>query len=180
MIAAMMESGEVDPEVDELSGVAAGQAPDERHGDGHADCGRHEVLHGKACHLHEMALGGLTRIRLPVGVRHEADGGVPGQRRGHMGGGVVEVQRQLALDELEDEQEQDADGREGEHAAGVGAPGLLGLRIGADEAIDDALTARVLGGPVHAVHVVAQRHVYGDKRDDQRCEEQDPRGRSTH
>ena len=171
---------QVDPEVAELAGVAAGQPANERHRDGHADGGGDEVLHGKAGHLDEMSLGGLTRVRLPVGVRHEADRGVPRQRRGHLCGGIVEVQRQLALDELEDEEEQDADGREGQHAAGVGAPGLFRLGVGADEAVDHALTARVLSGRVDAIHVVAKRHVHGHERDDQRYEEQDSRCRSTH
>ena len=158
---------QVDPEVAEFAGVAAGQAAHEGHRDGHADGGGDEVLHGQAGHLHQVALGGLTRVRLPVGVRDEADGGVPRQRRGHRGAGIVEVQRQLALHQLEDEQEQDADGREGQHAAGVGAPGLLRLRVGADQPVDDALAARVLLGRVDAVHVVAERHVHGRQRDDQ-------------
>ena len=51
----------------------------------------------------------------------------------HLGGGVVEVQRQLALHQLEGEQDQEADRRERQHAAGVGAPALLGLGVGADE-----------------------------------------------
>ena len=135
---------QVDPEVAEVAGVAPGEPANEGHRDGHADRGGDEVLHGEAGHLHEMALGGLTRVGLPVGVRDEADGGVPGQRRRHRRGGVVEVQRQLALHQLEDEQEQDADRREGQHAARVGAPGLFRFRVGADQPVDDALAARVL------------------------------------
>ena len=133
---------QIDPEVAEVTGVATREAANERHRDGHADRGGDEVLHGEAGHLHQVALGRLAGVGLPVGVGHEADGGVPGQRRRHRGAGVVEVQRQLALHQLEDEQEQDADRREGEHAAGVGAPGLLGLRVGADQPVDDALTAQ--------------------------------------
>ena len=158
---------QVDPEVAELAGVPTREAANERDRHGHADRGRDEVLHGQAGHLHQMALGRFTRVGLPVGVRHEADGGVPGQRRRHRRGRVVEVQRQLALDQLEDEQEQDADRREGQHAAGVGAPGLFRFRVGSDQPVDDALTARVLFGAVDPVHVVAQRHVHGRQRDDE-------------
>ena len=171
---------QVHPEVAELAGAPAREAADERDRDGHADRGGDEVLHGQAGHLHQVALGRFTRVGLPVGVRHEADGGVPGQRRRHRRGGVVEVQRQLALHQLEDEQEQDADRREGQHAAGVGAPGLFRLRVGADQPVDDALGARVLFGAVDPVHVVAERHVHGRQRDDEQCEEEDPRGRGTH
>ena len=59
---------QVDPEVAELAGVAAGQAAHERHRDGHADRGGDEVLHRQAGHLHQVALGGLAGVGLPVGV----------------------------------------------------------------------------------------------------------------
>ena len=135
---------QVDPEVAQLTGAApretAHQGDRHRHADGRGD----EVLHRQTGHLHQVALGGLAGVGLPVGVGDEADGGVPGQRRGHRGAGVVEVQRQLALHQLEEEQEQDADRRERQHAAGVGAPGLLGFRVGADQPVDDALGARML------------------------------------
>ena len=173
-------TNQVHPEVAELAGVSAGQAPNERHGDGHADRGRDEVLYGQTRHLYQVALGRLTGVGLPVGVRYEADRGVPRESRCHRGAGVVEVQRQSALDELEDEQEQDADRREGEHAAGIGAPRLFGFRVGADHAIDDLFAARVLLAGVDPVHVVAERHVHGHQSDDHRCEEQDPRGCGTH
>ena len=176
----MRAAHEVDPEVAEFAGVAPCQTANERHRHGHADGGGDEVLHGQAGHLHQVALGRLTRIGLPVGVGHEADRGVPRQRRGHLGAGIVQVQRQLALHQLKDEQEQDADRREREHAACVGAPGLFRLRVGADQPVNDAFAAQVLLGRVDPVHVVAQRHMDGRECDDQRYEEQDPRCRGTH
>ncbi len=78
---------QVDPEVAEVAGAGAGESAHQRHGDGHADGGGDEVLHGESGHLDEVALGALTGVGLPVGVGDEADGGVPGQRRGHLGGG---------------------------------------------------------------------------------------------
>jgi hypothetical protein len=171
---------EVHPEVAEIAGAATGKASDQRHGDGHAHRCRNEVLHGEPCHLHQVTLGGFTRVGLPVGVRHEADGGVPRQPRRHLRSGIVQVKRELALDELEDEQDQNADCREGQHAAGIGAPGLFRLGVGADKAIDDALAARMFIGRINPVDVVAQRHMHCRERDDQRDEEHDPRCRSTH
>ena len=171
---------QVDPEVAQVAGAFAGESAHQRDRDRHADRGRHEVLDGQAGHLNQVALGRLTGVRLPVRVRDEADRGVPGQRRGHRCRGIVEVQRQLALDQLEDEQEQNADRREGQHAAGVGAPRLFGLRVGPDEPVDHPLDAGVLVGAVNPVHVVAEWHVHGGKRHDQEREEQNPRRRGTH
>ncbi len=123
---------QVHPEVAQLARVPACDAANERHRNGHAYRRRDEVLHGKAGHLYQVALGRFTRIGLPVGVCHEADSRVPCQRRRHRRGRVVEVQRQLALHQLEDEEQQNADRGEGEHAAGVSSPGLFGLRVGSD------------------------------------------------
>ena len=155
--------------------LRAGEAAHQRHRHGHADRGGDEVLHRQAGHLHQVALGGLAGVGLPVGVGDEADRGVPRQRRRHRRGGVVEVQRQLALHQLEDEQEQDADRRERQHAAGVGAPGLFGLRVGADQPVDRRVRPGCPCAGVDAVHVVAERHVHERQRDDQGCEEDDPR-----
>ncbi len=160
--------------------VATGQTAHEGHRHGHADGGGDEVLHGQAGHLHEVALGRLTRIGLPVGVGHETHGRVPGQRRGHLSARVVEVQRQRALHQLKDEQEQQADRREGQHAAGVGAPGLFGLRVGADQPVDEALTTQMPFGGIDPVHVVAQRHVDDREADDEGDEEEDPCSGGTH
>lgn len=90
------------------------------------------------------------------------------------------MQRQLALHQLQGEQEQDADRGEGQHAAGIGAPGLFGLRIGADQPVDDALDTRMLLGCVDAVHVVAERDVDGRHRGDEDGEKDDSRGGSGH
>ena len=128
--------------------LRAGEAADQRDRDRHADRGGDEVLHGQAGHLHQVAHRRLTGVRLPVGVGDEADRGVPRQRRRHRRRGIAEVQRQLALQPLEHVQEQDADRREREHAAGVDAPALLGCRVDPDQPVDHPLDARVLVGAV--------------------------------
>ena len=90
------------------------------------------------------------------------------------------MQRQPALHELEGEQEQDADRREGEHAAGVCPPGLLGLRVRADDPVDHPLGARVLGGRIYPVHVVAERYVDRGQRDGEGEGEQNAGGGGAH
>ena len=54
-----------------------GEAPHQRDRDRDADRRRDEVLHRQTGHLHQVAHRRLTRVRLPVGVRDEADRGVP-------------------------------------------------------------------------------------------------------
>ena len=67
-----------------------------------------------------------------------------------------------------------------EHAAGVCAPGLFGLRVGPDQPVDHTLDAGMLVGGVNPVHVVAEWHVHSGKRHDEKREEDDPRRCGTH
>ena len=63
---------EIDPEVADRRGAAADEAPDQRDGDGEADGGREEVLHGEPGHLGEVAHRQLAAVVLPVRVGDEA------------------------------------------------------------------------------------------------------------
>jgi hypothetical protein len=134
---------EVDPEIAQLVREATGKATHHCRSDRYADSGGHEVLNGQTRHLYEVTHRGLARVRLPVRVRHKTDRGVPrdvGRDRG-------ETQRepQLVLQSFEGVEKQDRHRRESKHAAGVDAPALLDGRIDADDPIDHALRARVLG-----------------------------------
>ena len=73
---------QVDPEVAQIAGAPAGEPAHQRDRHRHADGGRDEVLHRQPGHLHEMTVGGLTGVGLPVGIGDEADRGVPRQRQG--------------------------------------------------------------------------------------------------
>ncbi len=113
-MAPMMESGNrirmtprmrSDPKLPSSDVVAAGQCAHERHRHRHTHRRRDEVLHGQTGHLHQVALGRLPRIGPAVGVGDKAD-----QRWFHASAGssrcpVVEMQWQLALHQLENEQE---------------------------------------------------------------------------
>ena len=152
-IAAMIEIGsrmrsgsanQIHPEVADFVRPAARESANQGDRDGDSHCGGDEVLHGQPGHLHQVALGCLARVGLPVGVGDEADRGVPGQRRRHRGRRIVQVQRQLVLQQLEEEQEQDADRRECQHASRVGVPRLLSFGVGADDAVDGLLDPPVL------------------------------------
>ena len=76
---------------------------------------RDEVLHGQAGHLHEIGHRAFAAIVLPVGVGDEADGGVEGEfglDGGHAGG----IERQAALEPLQDIEHQEAGEVEEQHA----------------------------------------------------------------
>jgi hypothetical protein len=92
---------QVDPEVAQIAGAIAGEPAYQGDRHRHADGGRDEVLHRQAGHLHQMALRRFAGVGLPVGIGNEADRGVPRQRRGHFGGRIVQMQRQLVLHQLE-------------------------------------------------------------------------------
>ena len=66
---------------------------------------------------------------------------------------------QVGLQSLEGEQHQHADEREGDHRGGVHRPALVGARVDADGAVDQALDAQVALAGEHPGHVVAQRSV---------------------
>ena len=87
-----------------------------------------------------MPLRRLAGIGLPIGVGDKADRGVPGQVRRHRGGRIVQVQGQFALYQLQYEEEQQRDRREGQRAAGICAPVLFGCRVGTDGFVDQTLS----------------------------------------
>ena len=87
---------EVGPEVaDARVRARAGEPAHERDRDGHPDGGRDEVLHGQTGHLQQVARSRLAGVPLPVRVRDERDGGVPGARG--VQAGEAEVQGQVLL-----------------------------------------------------------------------------------
>ena len=103
-----------------------GEAADQGDGDGDADGGRDEVLHGEPDELHRVAERDVGGVRLPVRVGHERDRGVEGEvlaRRGQ-----AERVRQPLLQALQRVDEQDADGAESQHRAEVGGPALRARR----------------------------------------------------
>ena len=67
---------EIHPEVADGLGRAARESADERHQDGHAAGGGHEVLDGEREHLGEIAHGRLAAVPLPVGIGGKAHRGV--------------------------------------------------------------------------------------------------------
>ena len=80
-------------------GAGAGEAAHQRDGNGDPDGGGQEVLDGQPDHLDEVAHGGLTGVRLPVGVGHERDSGV--ERQPGRDGVEAEGERQQVLHPLE-------------------------------------------------------------------------------
>ena len=82
-------------------------------GDGRASRGGNEVLHRQSRHLAEVRHGAFTAVRLPVGVGHEAHGGVERQVLGHAGKALA-VQRQDALQPDDRVDEDEADRIEGQ------------------------------------------------------------------
>ena len=102
--------------------------------------GGQEVLHRQAAGLHEVAERGLAGVPLPVGVGHEADGGVP--RAVGRQGAEAERERQVLLQPAEGVEHEDADQREAEHREGVGAPVLVGVGVDAQHPVGRPLDAR--------------------------------------
>ena len=84
-------AGGIDPEIADGLRFAAGNAAHQGDGDGDADGGTEEVVIGEADHLREVAHGGFGRVGLPVGVRGEGGGGVPGEIRSHDSGQVLRI-----------------------------------------------------------------------------------------
>ena len=99
---------------------------------------RHEVLHRQPRHLGQMAHRRLAAVVLPVRVRDETDGGIEGQRRRHRAD-VGRIQRQLALQALEEEEADDGDGAEGQQRERVHRPRLLPPWIDPAQAVEQPL-----------------------------------------
>ena len=137
-----------------VTGSLASEATDQGHGNGHADRGRGEVLHGEPSHLDEMAHRRLAAVVLPVGVGDEADGGVEREERRHRLD-RRRVERQPALQALQGVQAEHRDQAEGDDGARVDGPRLLALRVDARRAVDEALERQedaVAGRRAAAVH----------------------------
>jgi len=156
---------EVDPEVADRALPAPREAAHERDGDRDADGGGDEVLHGEAGELHEVAHGRLGRVRLPVGVGDEGCRGVERQALRH--GREPERSGQEGLQALQRVDEEHAHEREGEHAAGVGLPGLFAARVDADETVDDPLCGGILLAREDAEHEVADGAVQQSEQQDE-------------
>ena len=176
---------QVDPEVADRAGPAAGQAADQ--GDGHADADdrRDEVLHREAGHLREVAHGRLAAVVLPVRVGHEADRGVPRQRYGDRAD-AGRVERQRALEPLDGEQQHDREEAEREQRQRVDVPALLTLLV--DRRTPGRSPARPGGTPgrprgltvaVDAGEVGAEQPGAGRDRGDQGQELEPVGGRSS-
>ncbi len=82
-------------------------------------------------HLHDVAHGGLAGVVLPVRVGGERDGGVPRQRGRDAGKAEREASGGPAVRSSPVHGEHGHDRGEREHAAQVGAPLLVGLRVDA-------------------------------------------------
>ena len=72
-------AGEIDPEIANAVHLLAGESAGDGDGDGDTGGGGSEILHRERGHLDEVAEGGFAAVGLPIGVGHEADGGVEGQ-----------------------------------------------------------------------------------------------------
>ena len=167
--------GDVHPEVAQLVGARPGEAPDHRDRHHQADRGGHELLHRQAGHLGQVAHGRLARVVLPVRIGYERGRGVPGRGRRHVGHALA--QQQEVLEPLEAVQEQHAHGREGQDAAHIGRPPLVGLGVDAHQPGDEALDAPVLVTGEYARDVVAEGHVARGESGDQQRELQTSRQR---
>ena len=165
---------QINPEIAQLSDVPAGESAHQRDRDRHTHRRRHEVLHPKASHLDQMPLGRLTRIRLPIGVGHETDRGIPRQPRSHQRSRIIKMQRQPALHQLKTEQHQHANPRKSQNTARIRAPILLRLRIRTNQPIDHPLNPSVPLRAIHTEHVIPQRHMHHRQRHNQHTNKHHP------
>ena len=170
--------GQVDPEVAELVGAVPRESAYQCDRDRDTDRGRQEVLHGKTGHLHEVAGGGLTGIRLPVGVGDEARRGV--EREVRFESRKAEVQEQYVLNPEEQVEKQHGDQRERQHAPQVGRPRLLGIGVDPGQPVDAALGPAVAGPREDARHVIAEVAIGDGQRHRERGDEDDDGGGVTH
>ncbi len=129
---------DVDPEVAEPVGAAAGEAADHRGDDRDARRGREEVLDRQPCHLGEVGHRRLAAVELPVRVgderRRRVEGEVPGRRAE-----VERVERVERLGAKDQVERQEADEVEEQDRARVTPPVVLDIRLGADQAQRAAL-----------------------------------------
>ena len=133
--------GQVDPEVAERTGAAAGEAPDHRRHDGQPHRRGGEGLHGDAQRLAEVGQGRLAPVELPARVRHEARGGVEGDVPAHAGQ-VERVDGQEALEPQDGVERREPDRVEGDDRRRIATPALLPGGVHAHQAVDAVLDRR--------------------------------------
>ena len=140
------------------------KAPHQGHGPRNPDRRRDEVLHGESGHLDQVAHHDLGYVVLPVGVRDERRRRVERERRLHSS--LPVRQRQGGLQSLQPEQDQDADGRERQHRAGVHGPVLLGVTIHPEEPVRAPLDPVVPCRRERPGQIGTQRAVTGGEEDE--------------
>ena len=84
---------EIDPEVADRGARAPRETADQRDQHRHAGRRRHEVLHGEAEHLRQVAQRRFAAVALPVRVRREARRGIE-RRVGRDGRQALRIERQ--------------------------------------------------------------------------------------
>ena len=149
-------------------------AANERDEHRHSSCRGHEVLHGQAEHLRQVAERRLAAVALPVRVRREADCRIPRKVRGRRRQ-PLRIQQRDALQSLNEIDDEEADDMKEEHRDRVGGPRhLAGLAVGRDargaiqpplERSEELFEERAFA-PVDARHVAAQRLHQRDEDDE--------------
>ncbi len=127
------DAGHIDPEIADSRRARACKAAHQSEGHRQSRRRRHEVVHGEAEHLGQMAHRGLAAVVLPVGVGDEAHRGVEGEVRRH-GVEAARIERQKALQPLQGVERQESGDRKGDHRHRVGEPVLLARRVDAGQA----------------------------------------------
>ncbi len=154
--------GHIDPEIADRLAGRLGEAADQRDGDGDAGRRGQEVLHGEAGHLHEIGHRAFAAVVLPVGVGHEAGGGVEGEP-GFDGGHAGRIEGQAALQPLQEVKHQETGQVEEQQSRRIGGPVLLLTLAGSRDAIkaplDRAENRReeCAVAAENAIHVAAER-----------------------
>src|SRR5882757_4275789 len=171
-------AGQIDPEVAQLVGLVSGKAAYQGNSDRDTDRGRHKVLHGQAGHLHQIARSGLTGIGLPVRVRGEAGSRVERLIRLHVG--EAQAQEEMVLYPQEEIEKEYGYRGEREHAAQVRTPRLLVISVHPAESVHRPFGPQMTGRGERPRHVVTERLVRQDERDDQQNEEKEDRHTRTH
>ena len=134
-----------------------------------------EVLDGQAGHLHEIGHRAFAAVVLPVGVGHEADGGVEGKFRrncGHAG----RIERQRCLEALQQVEHQNAEQVEGEHRADIGHPVLFLALVGAGHPVEQPLEGHEQEREECALAIEDARHVAAERlheKNDDPAEDED-------
>lgn len=131
-------AGQVDPEISDGFGFAAGDAANDGDGERDADGRGCEVVIRETGHLREIAHRGFGDVGLPVRVRGEGCGGVPREVGGDVGESLrIECEPMLhALDYVEKEHR---DGAEEEHGGAVLGPVHFTVFVNAADFVEETL-----------------------------------------